>query len=132
MQTSKRILDDLAKVASGAASVFAGIKEEVETLVHQRLERALADLDVVPRDEFEAVKAVAAKARSEQEKLAGKVARLETLMGVKTGGETRGKGKSAAAKPAFGTRPAAKARASGTGTTAQPRKTSRRPVRRKK
>ncbi len=132
MRTTKRILDDLAKVASGAASVFAGIKEEVETLVHKRLEHALADLDVVPRDEFETVKAVAAKARSEQEKLAGKVARLETLLGVKTGGGVRGKGKSAAAKPASGTKPAAKTRASGTGTAAQPRKTSRRPVRRKK
>jgi hypothetical protein len=122
----------LAKVASGAASVFAGIKEEVETLVRQRLEHAIADLDVVTRDEFEAVKAVAAKARSEQEKLTVKVARLETLLGVETGGETRGKGKSAAAKPASRTRPAAKTRASGTGTAAQPRKTSRRPVRRKK
>ena len=132
MQTSKRILDDLAKVASGAASVFAGIKEDVETLVRQRLEHAIADLDVVTRDEFEAVKAVAAKARSEQEKLTGKVAHLETLLGVKTGGRASGKGKSAATKPASGTRPAAKTRASGTGTAAQPRKTSRRPVRRKK
>ena len=121
MQTSKRILDDLAKVASGTASVFAGIKNEIETLVRQRLEHALSDLDVVPRDEFEAVKAVAAKARSEQEKLAKKVARLETLLNAKTSAGTQGKSKRGAARPASRARPAAR-----------PKKTSRRPARQKK
>ncbi len=115
MQTSKRILDDLAKVASGTASVFSGLKDEVETLVRQRIEHVLADLDLVPRDEFEAVKAVAAKARSEQEKLAKKVASLETLLDVKTGGRAGSKGKSDTAKPA-----------------AQSKKTSRSPARPKK
>ena len=80
MQTSNRILDDLARVASGAASVIAGLRGEIETVVRHQMERLLADLDMVPRDEFEAVKAMAAKARAEQEKLTRQVARLEALV----------------------------------------------------
>jgi BMFP domain-containing protein YqiC len=76
MQTSNRLLDDLAKVASGAASTLAGIKDEINGLIRQQLERLLADLDLVSRDEFEAVKATAATSRAEQEKLEKKVAEL--------------------------------------------------------
>ena len=77
MQTSNRLLDDLAKVASGAASTFAGIKDEINGLIRQQLERLLADLDLVSREEFEAVKATATNARAEQEKLEKRLARLE-------------------------------------------------------
>ncbi|TVR97026.1 MAG: accessory factor UbiK family protein [Rhodospirillales bacterium] len=77
MQTSNRLLDDLAKVASGAASAFAGIRQEVDAVVRQRLERLIADFDLVTRDEFEAVRATAANARAEQEALAERLARLE-------------------------------------------------------
>ncbi len=80
MQTSNRILDDLARVASGAASAIAGLRGEIETVVRHQMERLLADLDMVPRDEFEAVKAMAAKARAGQEKLARQVAKLEALV----------------------------------------------------
>ena len=80
MQTSNRLLDDLAKVASGAASTFAGIKDEINGLIRQQLERLLADLDLVGRDEFEAVKATAATARVEQEKLEKRVVALETKL----------------------------------------------------
>jgi len=76
MQTESRILNDLGKLATGAAGIFQSIREEVETVVRQRLERAIADLDVVTRDEFEAVKEVAAKARQESEALAAENARL--------------------------------------------------------
>ena len=76
MQTSSRFFDDLAKVANSAVSTLAGVKGEIEAMVSQRLERFLADMDVVPRDEFEAIKAVAVKARAEQEKLEKRVARL--------------------------------------------------------
>ena len=69
MQTSSRFFDDLAKVANSAVSTLAGVKGEIEAMVNQRLERFLADMDVVPRDEFDATKAVAVKARAEQEKL---------------------------------------------------------------
>ncbi len=77
MQINNRWLDDLARVASGALGVAAGVKGEVEALLRQRFERILTDMDLVGREEFEAVKAMAAKARAEQERLAKKLARLE-------------------------------------------------------
>jgi BMFP domain-containing protein YqiC len=85
MQTRSRFFEDLARVASGAASTAAGIKEEVEGLIHQRIERALARMDVVPREEFEAVREMAAKARAEQEKLSARIAALESLLAEKDG-----------------------------------------------
>ncbi len=99
MQTSNRILDDLARVASGAASAIAGLRGEIETVVRHQMERLLADLDMVPRDEFEAVKAMAAKARAEQEKLTRQVARLEALV-KKTPKSQAAKAKAAKTKAA--------------------------------
>ena len=83
MQTRAKIFDALAKVAGGAASTLSGIKGEVESLVRQQIERILIDADMVPRDEFDAVKAMAAKARSEQETLEKRVRDLEKKLGVK-------------------------------------------------
>ena len=77
MQSRTRILEDLAKVTTGAVSTLAGIKNEIEGLVRQQLERLLSDMDLVSREEFDAVKAMAAKARSEQEALRKRVAALE-------------------------------------------------------
>jgi len=54
MQTSNRLLDDLARVAGGAASALSGIKDEVEALVRQQVERLMGDMDAVPREEFDA------------------------------------------------------------------------------
>lgn len=106
MQTSNRIFDDLARVANGAVSTLSGIKGELEGMIRHQLERLLADRDGVPREEFEAVKAMAAKARSEQEKLAKRVADLEAKLGAKP----------AAAKPRRA-KPAAKAKAPDKNTT---------------
>ncbi len=80
MQTSNRILDDLARVANGAVSTLTGIKGELEAMIRHQLERIMADRDTVPREEFEAVKAMAAKARSQQEKLEKRVAALEAKL----------------------------------------------------
>ena len=77
MQSENRLLDDLARVASGAAGALSGVRAEIEQIVRQKLERILADADMVPRDEFEAIKAVAVKARTEQEALEARVATLE-------------------------------------------------------
>ena len=77
MQSRNRLLDDLARVASGAAGTVAGIRDEVETVVRQRIEAVLSELNLVTRDEFDAVKAMASKARAEQEKLEKRVAELE-------------------------------------------------------
>ena len=78
MQTRNRLLDDLARMANGAAGVATGMREEVEALVQERVERVLARLNLVAREEFEVVKAMAAKARSEQEALEKRIHDLET------------------------------------------------------
>jgi len=77
MQTDNRILDDLARVASGALSGVTGIKREVEARLKDQFSRILADMDVVAREEFEVVRAMAARARAEQGALEDRVARLE-------------------------------------------------------
>lgn len=91
MQTSNRLLDDLAKMASGAASTLVGVKQELDALIKQRIERLVANLDLVSRDEFEAVRAMAANARAEQQRLEERLARLEaasqgTVPGASSGG----------------------------------------------
>jgi BMFP domain-containing protein YqiC len=77
MQTENRLLDDLARMANGALNTLSGLRDEIESRVRERVERMLADMDMVPREEFEAVKAMAQKARAEQEDLAAKVTELE-------------------------------------------------------
>ncbi len=77
MQSKNRIFDDVAKVASGAVSTLTGVRDEVDGLIRQQIERVIADMDMVPREEFEAVKAMAAKARSEQEALLARIEALE-------------------------------------------------------
>ena len=77
MQTNNRLLDDLARVASGALGVASGMRDEIEGVLRQRFARVVGDLNVVDREEFEAVKAMAAKARAEQEALTARVAALE-------------------------------------------------------
>jgi len=86
MQSQNRFLDDLARVASGALGTLSGVRTEVETRLREQLERVLAGMDLVSRDEFEAVKAMAAKARSEQEDLAKRVAELESKLGTDSAG----------------------------------------------
>ena len=87
MQSSNRLLDDLAKVASGAASAVAGVRDEIAGLVRQRVERLVADLDLVSRDEFDVAKAIAVKARGEQEKLEQRVNALEEALARMQAGE---------------------------------------------
>ena len=77
MQTRNRFFDDLAKVASGAASTVVGVKQELDALVRQRIERLVSDFDLVRRDEFEAVQTMAANARAEQERLERRLSELE-------------------------------------------------------
>ena len=77
MQTQNRLLDDLARVASGAIGVAAGMRAEVEARLREQFERVLAQMDLVTREEFDAVKAMAVKAREEQEALAARLAKLE-------------------------------------------------------
>ena len=88
MQSQNRFFDDLARVAAGAVGTLSGVKNEVETRLREQLERVLAGMDLVTRDEFEAVKAMAAKARAEQEDLARRVAELEERVAALRAGES--------------------------------------------
>ena len=65
MQTDSHILDDVARVATGAMGAASGLKGELDAMVRRRLEGILTQMDLVPRDEFDAVKEMAARARSE-------------------------------------------------------------------
>jgi BMFP domain-containing protein YqiC len=84
MQSQNRIFDDLAKVAGGALGALANLKQEMEQMMRDRLERFMAESHMVPREEFEAVKAMAAEARLQQEKLAARVAALEAALAEKS------------------------------------------------
>lgn len=94
MQTQNRLFDDIARVASGALGALGGVRAEIEGLVRQQFERILADMNMVSREEFEVVQAMAAKARAEQEKLERRVAELEARLAARAG--------SAPAKPVSG------------------------------
>jgi BMFP domain-containing protein YqiC len=80
MQSQNRFFDDLARVSAGAIGTLSGVKSEIESRIREQLERVLAGMDLVSRDEFEAVKAMAAKARFEQEDLEKRVAKLESQL----------------------------------------------------
>jgi BMFP domain-containing protein YqiC len=77
-QSSNRFLDELAKLMTDAAGAAQGMRREVETLMRAQGERLLRDLDLVQREEFEAVKEMAARAREENERLALRIAQLES------------------------------------------------------
>lgn len=76
-QTSNRLLDEVAKLMTDAAGAAQGLRQEAEGLMRAQAEKILTGMDVVKREEFEAVKAMAEKARTENERLAGLVAALE-------------------------------------------------------
>ena len=76
-QTTNRLLDDLAKLMTDAAGAAEGVKREVATLMRAQAERILREMDVVKREEFEAVKAMVEKARAENERLEQRLAALE-------------------------------------------------------
>ncbi|HVI91441.1 MAG TPA: accessory factor UbiK family protein [Dongiaceae bacterium] len=80
MQTDNRLLDDLAKVATGAIGSLSGVRQEVEQRLQQQLERIVGRMNLVSRDEFEAIKAVAQAAREEQIRLEKRVADLEARL----------------------------------------------------
>ena len=79
-QTTNRFLDELSKLLTDAAGAAQGMRREVETLMRSQGERILREMDVVQREEFEAVKAMAAKAREENERLSARVVELEAAI----------------------------------------------------
>jgi len=85
MQSDNPILDGLARLVTDAAGAAQSVRSEVDTFMRQRLERLVADMDFVPREEFDAVKAMAAKARSENERLEKRIADLEAKLSAGPG-----------------------------------------------
>ena len=81
-QTSNRFLDEIARLMNDAAGVASGVRREFDTMVRNQADRILRDLDVVKREEFEAVKDMARLAREENEVLKARIALLEAKLGT--------------------------------------------------
>jgi BMFP domain-containing protein YqiC len=82
-QSTNRILDDIARLMTDAAGAAQGVRKEMQGAVRSQMEKMLADVDVVRREEFEAVKAMAEKARAENERLAARLAEMEARLAGK-------------------------------------------------
>lgn len=80
-QTNSRFFDEIARLMNDAAGAAQGVKREVETVVRSQAERILRDLDLVKREEFEAVKDMARLAREENEALKARIEKLEKKLG---------------------------------------------------
>lgn len=78
MSTSNRFFDDVSKMMTSAAGVAKGVRDEAETAVRSQVERWLSDMDLVTREEFDAVRAMALKAREENETLKTRLDALES------------------------------------------------------
>jgi BMFP domain-containing protein YqiC len=77
MQKDSKILDDLARMMSGAVGGVAEAKREIDSMIHRQVDKMLTHRQLVTREEFDAVSAMAAKARAEQEKLEKRLESLE-------------------------------------------------------
>ena len=81
MQTRNKIFDDISQLMTNAMGVAQGAKDEAETAMKSMIDRWLAERDFVTREEFDAVRAMAQKAREENEALASRIAALEEQLG---------------------------------------------------
>jgi hypothetical protein len=81
-QPRGRIFDELSRLATDAVAMAQGVKREAETVARTQAERLLSGMDVVQREEFEAVRDMAVKAREENDKLSARIAELEAKLGV--------------------------------------------------
>jgi BMFP domain-containing protein YqiC len=85
-QTTGRFFDEIGKLITDAAGAADGVRKELEGIVRAQAERVLRDLDVVQREEFEAVKAMTQKAREENDRLKERIAQLETALAERKAG----------------------------------------------
>jgi BMFP domain-containing protein YqiC len=99
MQSEKRIFDDLAKVLNGVAGTVAGMGREAEASMRERAREWAGGLDLVSREEFDAVKQMAANARAEADALAKRVAALEAAASIKSAAKPKAASKKTAPKP---------------------------------
>ena len=96
MQSENRLFDDFVKMVNGVAGTMAGAGREAEASMRERMREWIGGMDFVSRDEFEAVKAMAAAARDENEILKSRIAALEAKVAGPASGTKR------SAKPAAG------------------------------
>ena len=85
-QTTGRFFDEIGKLITDAAGAADGVRRELEGIVRAQAERVLRDLDVVQREEFEAVKTMAQKAREENDRLKERIVQLETALAERKAG----------------------------------------------
>jgi BMFP domain-containing protein YqiC len=78
MQSENPILDQLAKLMTNAAGAAKGVRDEIGTMIKTQAERIVNDLDLVPREEFDAMKALALRTRMEVEELRARLAGIES------------------------------------------------------
>lgn len=76
-QTTNRLFDELAKLMTDATGAAQGLRGEMDNIIRSQAEKVLRDLDVVQREEFDAMKAMALKAREENAQLEKRIAELE-------------------------------------------------------
>ena len=93
-QTSNRFFDEIGRLMNDAAGAAQGVKREVDTVVRNQAEKILRDLDIVKREEFEAVKDMARLAREENEALKARIAVLEAKLGGSASADTNAPGPS--------------------------------------
>ncbi|HXV73664.1 MAG TPA: accessory factor UbiK family protein [Sphingomonadales bacterium] len=77
MQTDHPLIDDLSKLAQGLMSTLDSMKKECDAMVRARVERLAAEFELVPRDDFEALRALVLKLRAENEDLKARLGKLE-------------------------------------------------------
>jgi BMFP domain-containing protein YqiC len=80
MQTQSSVFDDLARLMTGAMGMAQGVGDEAKTFMRAQADRFVAEMDLVGRDEFEAVKQLASEARAEAEALRARVTALEAVL----------------------------------------------------
>jgi len=96
MQSENKLFDDVVKMVNGFAGTMAGVGREAEASAREKFKEWMGGADFVGRDEFEAVKAMAAAARDENEALKARIAALEAKVGGPVAGATKRGGKKAA------------------------------------
>jgi len=87
--TSSKFFDELAKLMTNAAGAAQGVRRELDALVQSQVERVINNLELVKREEFDVVRDMASKAREENDRLAQRVAELESKLGATSTGSTQ-------------------------------------------
>lgn len=92
MQTDNKLFDDLSRLGTSMLGGLQGVKGEIDGAIKRQLERLLVDMDLVTREEFEAVRAMAQAAREENERLEARLAALESQAPVNSAQDTASRG----------------------------------------